>query len=101
MKFKKGDTVKIISGNDKGKTGKILSVFPAEGKIVVENAQVRKKHVRARQQGKKGEMVHIPAPFPASRAMIVCSRCAKPTRIGLQIGGNAKMRMCKKCGSAL
>lgn len=102
MKIKKGDTVKIIFGNDKGKQGKVLAVFPEEGKIVVEGVNIKKKHVRPKQQGKKGELVRIPAPFQVSRVMIVCSQCGKPTRVGYKINDpSQKARVCKKCGGEI
>ncbi len=99
MRIKKGDTVKIISGNDKGKTGKVLGVFPKEGRIVVEGVNIKKKHVRPKQQGKKGELVRIPAPFQVARAMLVCSKCSQPVRIVYKINDSGqKARVCKKCG---
>lgn len=98
MKLKKGDQIKIISGNDKGKKGKIIAVFPAEGKIVVEGLNMKKKHVRPKQQGKKGELVRLPVPFQASRAALVCTKCGKATRIGYSSGSAGKTRTCKKCG---
>lgn len=101
MKFKKGDQVKIVSGNEKGKEGKILAVFPMENKVVVEGVNMKKKHMRPRQQGKKGEMVTIPAPFPTSRIMRVCPKCGAVTRIAYQMEGNIKIRVCKKCGATL
>lgn len=102
MKIKKGDIVKIISGNDRGKQAKVLAVFPEIEKIVAEGTNVKKKHVRPKQQGRKGELVRVPAPFPASRAMLVCPKCGKPTRSGYKVdtkGG--KMRICGKCGSEM
>lgn len=102
MNIKKGDNIKIMSGNDKGKEGKVIAVFPAAEKIVVEGTNMRKKHVRARSQGKKGEMVRIPAAFPASRAMIVCSKCSKTTRVRSAVNeAGKKMRICRSCGSEL
>lgn len=102
MKFKKGDSIKMIAGNDRGKQGTILSVLPHEGTIIVEGVNMKKKHVRPRQQGKKGELVRIPAPFPSSRAMIVCARCGKPARIGIKKNESGqKARVCRKCGSEL
>ena len=98
-KIKKGDSVKIISGNDQGKQGKVLAVFPQDRKIVVEGVNMKKKHVRPKQQGKKGELVRMPAPFPSSRAMLVCGKCGKPTRAGHKINDSGtKSRVCKKCG---
>ena|SRR3989344_1058471 len=101
MKLKKGDKVKIISGNDKGKEGKIIDVFLSDGRIVVDGVAVHKKHVRARRQGEKGDRIEKPTPIPVSRAMIICGSCGKPTRIGYRIEENGKIRICKKCESAL
>lgn len=98
MKIKKGDIVKIISGNDKGKKGKIMAVFPREGKVIVEGVNIKKKHVRPKQQGKRGELVRIPAPVPASSVMIFCPDCKKPVRIGHRVDDHKKYRTCKKCG---
>ena len=67
MKIKKGDTVKILSGDDKGKTGKILKAFPADNKIVVEGVNTVKKHQRATREGQKGQVVDRPMPFDASK----------------------------------
>ncbi len=101
MKMKKGDTIKIISGNDRGKTGTVRAAFPDEGTIVVEGVNVKKKHVRARSQGQKGELVSMPLPFRASRAMIVCSACGKPTRPVMQDTGGKKNRVCRRCGKTV
>ena len=102
MKIKKGDNVKIISGNDKGKQGRVLAVFPAENRIVVEGLNMKKKHVRARRQGQKGEMVRIPAAFAVSRVMIVCSKCGKAARIKhIFNDAHKKVRACVACGSEL
>lgn len=70
MHVKKGDIVQILSGDDKGKTGKIVKVFPRENKIVVEGVNVIKKHQRARKEGQKGQTVEIAMPFDASKVKI-------------------------------
>lgn len=102
MKIRKNDIVKIISGNDKGKTGKVIRVLPHVKKIMVEGVNVRKKHVRPKRQGQKGEVVRIPAAFSISRVMMVCSKCAQPTRSGYAISdAGIKVRICKKCGGEL
>ena len=102
MKIRKGDTVKIISGNDKGKTGKVLAVFPKEERVAVEGINLKKKHVRPRRQGQKGEVVLIPAPLPIARMMLLCAKCGKAARIGYRIGERGgKARVCKKCGGEL
>lgn len=100
MKIHKGDIVKIISGNDKGKQGKVLSVLPKERKIVVEGANIKKKHVRPKREGQKGELVRMPASFPVSRVLLVCSNCGKPVRtVRKPNEAGKKTRVCKKCGS--
>ncbi len=101
MNLRKGDKVKIISGNDKGKQGAVLAVFPRRGIIAVEGINIKKKHVRPRRQGQKGELVRIPAPFAASRVMLVCSKCDQAVRIGHRIIEQRKYRICKKCGKEL
>lgn len=102
MKFKKGDTVKLISGNDKGKQGKILAVLPAKGMMVVDGLNLKKKHMKPRAQGKKGEMVRFPAPVPQSRAMLVCPSCAMAARVGMRTDdAGKKARVCKRCGKEI
>lgn len=101
MKIKKGDTVKIMAGKDRGKVGKVARVIPSEGKIIVEGMNIKKKHVRPKKQRQKGQIVRISAPFYASSAMIVCSFCGKTARIGYKNEGKKKTRVCKKCGAAV
>ncbi|MBI2122165.1 MAG: 50S ribosomal protein L24 [Candidatus Sungbacteria bacterium] len=102
MKIKKGDTVKITSGNDKGKTGKVIRAFGNAGKIVVEGVNIRKKHVRPKRQGQKGEIVRIPAPFLVSRAMLLCPKCGKLIRPGMILHEDSvKVRICKKCSAEI
>lgn len=102
MDIKKGDNIKIMSGNDKGKQGKVIAAMPAMGRIVVEGTNMRKKHVRSKRQGQKGEVVSMPAGFPASRAMVVCSKCSQATRVKHACNdAHKKMRICARCGSEL
>lgn len=100
MKVKKGDNVKIISGNDRGKQGKVIYAFPRQGRIVVEGVNIRKKHVRPRRQDQKGELVALPAPLSSARVMIICTKCAKPTRVKSDIKDGKKTRACRACGAA-
>lgn len=97
MKIHKGDTIKIISGKDKGKTGKVLKISSSENKVTVEGLNVFKKHVRPKKQGEKGQVVSVPRPFDFSNVLIVCSACGKPARIGYRIEGKSKTRYCKNC----
>lgn len=99
MKIKKNDTIKISVGKDKGKSGKVLKVFPKENKILVENLNMFKKHARPKKQGEKGQIILISKPINVSNAIFVCSSCGKATRIGYKIDGKNKTRICKKCGA--
>lgn len=91
----------MMTGSDRGKAGTVLAAFPKEGRIVAEGINVKKKHVRPRKQGQKGELVQIPMPFPASRAALVCGKCGKPTRVGRNSKEGGKERVCKKCGTII
>jgi len=97
MKLKTGDNVVVISGKDRGRKGKIIRVFPKTGKVVVEGMNIRKKHVRAKQQGQKGQVAQMPTAFSASNAMIFCETCKKGVRVGYKVQENKKLRVCKKC----
>lgn len=101
MKIKKGDQVLIISGKDRGKQGKILDVFPKERKLVIEGANLRKKHTKPRKQGEKGQVVETPAAVSLSNVKLMCSKCGKPTRVGYRILENKKYRICKKCSQEI
>jgi len=98
---KKGDRVRILSGKDKGKEGKILEVFLKKGKVVVEGINMKKKHVRPKKSGEKGQIVRFPAPLHISNVKLICRNCGKPTRIGFKIVNKKKYRICKKCGQAI
>jgi large subunit ribosomal protein L24 len=97
MKIKKQDTVLIISGKDKGKKGKVIQTYPSKNKIVVENVNLRKKNVKAKKSGEKGQIVQFPAPISLSNAMIICSKCLKATKIKYDSLKEKKVRICKKC----
>jgi large subunit ribosomal protein L24 len=100
MKIRKGDTVKVISGKDKGKTGKVLRVLPAIGRLVVENVNVHTKFEKGRTRRQPGQKVSAAAPFAASKVMLIDSS-GKPTRVGYQILDNGvKQRIGKKSGKA-
>jgi large subunit ribosomal protein L24 len=101
MKLKKGDAIKIISGKDRGKTGTVLTVFPETGKISVDGLNVFKKRSRPKRQGEKGQTVSVPRPFAASKAMLLCGDCKKPTRLGYRMEGSNKVRYCKKCKASV
>ncbi|MBU1091639.1 50S ribosomal protein L24 [Patescibacteria group bacterium] len=98
MKLKKGDKVFVVSGKDKGKTGKITKSLPDLCKVVVEGINIRKKHTRPKKEGQKGQVVQIPAPMDVSNVRLVCEKCGKAVRIGYKIlEDGKKVRTCKKC----
>ena len=101
MKIKKSDNVKILSGKDRGKIGKVLRVIPKTGKIMVEGLNLVKKHNKARRQGQKGQRVSVPAALDASNVMLICPKCSKSTRIGFKLSKDSKFRICRKCQSEI
>lgn len=98
---KSGDTVMVISGKDRGKTGKVLEVSPKEGKVIVEDVNIATKHLKPRRQGDAGGILKVPAAMYASKVMLYCTKCKKPTRIAHKITGDQKSRVCKHCGAEL
>ncbi len=101
MKIRKGDKVAVITGKDKGKQGTVLSVFAAENQIVVEGINLRTRHIKAKKAGQSGERVTAPAPLHLSNVMLVCPHTSKPTRVGIKISGETKVRMSKKAGKEI
>lgn len=101
MRIKKGDTVLIISGKDKGKKGKILEVLSKGGKILVEGVNLMKKHQKPKKTGEKGQIIQLPKPIDVSNVKLICLKCGKPTRIGYKIVEKKKYRTCKKCGQEI
>ena len=101
MRIKKGDTVEVLSGNDKGKTGEVLEIIPKKDKIIVKDVNIRKKHVKARKQGEEGGIISVECAIPSSKVNVVCPKCNKATRVGYSIEKDKKERICKKCGAKL
>ena len=97
MKIHKGDQVLIISGKDRGKKGKTLSVFPKELRVLVEGINLRKKHVKPKRSGEKGQTVETPTPLAVANVKLICPKCAQASRVGYKIIENKKYRICKKC----
>ena len=101
MKVKKGDTVQVLSGNDKGKKGEVLEVMPKDSKVVVKGVNVRKKHIKPRKQGEEGGIIPLECSIHSSKANVVCPKCGKATRIAMKIEDKKKIRTCKKCGATI
>lgn len=98
---KKDDNVVVISGKDKGKKGKVLAVFPKEGKIIVEGVNVSTKHKKPRSAQEQGGRVEIESSIYASKVMPYCDKCKKGVRVAHKIDGDKKERVCAKCGAKL
>lgn len=102
LKLKKGDTVKVLSGKDKGKTGKIITVLPKSGKIVVENVNLHTRFERSRKAGEKGKKVTFSSPMHAGKVMLVDPNSGGTTRVGYKFLENGnKQRMAKSSGKAV
>ncbi len=100
--IRKDDKVIVIAGKEKGKIGAVLKVDSAKGRVVVEKVNMVKKHARPGTQTAQGGIIEKEAPLHISNVMIVCNKCAEPTRVGMRIlEDGTKVRMCKKCGESI
>ena len=101
MKIKKGDTVQVLSGNDKGKTGEVLEVIPKTSRVIVKGVNIRKRHVKPRKQGEEGGIIPVECSIHSSKVNVVCPKCNKATRVSVKKEGKEKIRICKKCGATI
>ena len=101
LNVKKGDTVVVIAGKDKGKTGKVLVAMPADNSVVVAGVNIISKHKKPRSAQDKGGIIKRENKIDASNVQIICGSCGKATRVGHSIDGDKKTRICKKCGASL
>ena len=99
VRIKKGDTVEAIYGKEKGKSGKVLKVLSAKDNkyVLVEKINMIKKHMKPSQKNKEGGILEREGPLHISNVSVVCPKCSKATRVGMQVGDDKKMRFCKKC----
>ncbi|MBU8848732.1 MAG: 50S ribosomal protein L24 [Desulfobacterales bacterium] len=98
IRIKKDDKVKILTGKDKGKIGKVLKVVKKTNRVVVENINVVKVHQKPTQANPQGGIVEKTMPIQISNLMVMCNSCVKPTRIGMkQLEDGKRVRICKKC----
>ena len=99
MKVKKGDTVVVISGNDRGKSGKVLKIDPASSRIIVEGVNFIKKATRPSQRSQKGGVVEKEAPISVSNVLVFCPKCSKGVRVGRKaLKDGRRVRFCRACG---
>lgn len=97
-KIKKNDTVIALTGKDRGKTGKVLSVFPERDRVLVQGLNMVKKHMRRTREDQQGGIIQKESSIHCSNLMIVCQKCGKPTRVGFStLSDGTKTRICKKC----
>ena len=97
MKIKTNDKVKVSSGKDAGKTGKVIQVFPKDEKVVVEGVNIMKKSLKSGKKGDKGQLVELAGPMHVSKVALICPKCNLETRVGYKIEGKDKKRVCRKC----
>lgn len=97
MKLKKGDTVIVRIGKDKGKKGKVQSVFPKEGTLIVEGINVFKRHMKKKDDKHAGGIIDVTKPIKLSKLAFFCPKCGKATRLGFLIAKGEKIRICRRC----
>ncbi len=101
LHIKTGDTVIVLSGDDKGVKGEVIAVSPEEGKVIVKGANMIHKHVKPRKQGETGGIVDAEGAIYASKVALFCSKCGKGVRTKVAMNGDKKVRVCTKCGTEL
>ena len=101
MNVKKGDTVIVLSGKDKGKQGKVLGTIPSESKVVGEGINMVTCHIKPRRQGEEGGIVKREAAIYANKVQVVCPKCGKATRVAHAAKDGKNVRVCRKCGAEL
>lgn len=101
LHVKKGDTVVVLSGKDKGKQGKIISAMPKKGQVVVEDVNKVKRHTKPSMKAPQGGILDKEMPLNACKVMLICPACNKPTKIGHKEVDGKNVRVCKKCGEVV
>lgn len=101
MKLKKGDTVIVTTGKDKGRKGKIEQTFPSYDTVVVAGVNVFKRHMKKRDEKRPSSIIEITKPINVSKLALICPKCNQPTRVGYLVVHGEKERVCKKCQQKL
>ena len=101
LKIRKDDTVIVLSGDDKGKKGKVIATSPKERKVIVEGVNMVKKHVKPRRQGENGGIVEVAGAMYADKVAVYCDKCGKGVRVSYKTVNGKKVRVCPKCGKEL
>lgn len=97
MKLRKGDTVLITAGKDKGRKGKVEKLFPREGRVLVPGINMYKRHMKKRDEKNPGGIIDISRPLPLSAVSLICPKCSQVTRVGYLVTKGEKLRICRKC----
>jgi large subunit ribosomal protein L24 len=99
---RRGDTVAVIAGRERGKRGKVLRVLPTGGRVLVEKLNMMKKHQRPTQKLRQGGIIERESPLALSNVLVVCARCNRPSRSGIKkLADGRKQRICKRCGESI
>jgi len=101
MRLKKGDTVMVITGKDKGKTGKIEKILPKVNKVLVAGVNIVKKTTKPSKKNPHGGIISVNKPLTVSNLMVLCPRCNKPARVGFKMLDKNKLRICIKCKESI
>ena len=101
MRIKKGDTVEVISGKDKGMKSVVMRAIPSSRQVIVEKVAIIKKAQRPSRDNPSGGILRIERPIHVSTVMLVCPKCSQATRVGLKVEEGEKVRICKKCGKEI
>lgn len=101
MKLKKGDSVKVQIGKDKGKVAKILDIYPKDNSVLIEGVNQYKRHIKGQVQGQKSEIITLTKPLKISAVQLICPSCNKITRVGFEVLKGKKNRICRKCGKQI
>lgn len=101
MKIKKGDKIRVMTGKDKGREGKVEKVYKKSSKILIPNINVYKRHVKKSDKMPQGGIVDVPRPLDIAKVMLICPKCGKTTRVGYKVEKSKKFRVCKRCDSKI
>ncbi len=102
IRIRKGDTVMVVAGRERGKTGKVLALDPSTGHVTVEKLNMIKRHTKPNQKARQGGILEREAPLAISNVMLYCANCQKPVRVGIKVSEDGRrMRICRKCQEVL
>lgn len=101
LKIRKGDTVKVLTGKDRNKTGKVMEVLPKASRLVVEGVNIHTRFSRPKKQGEKGQKMEFSGSMDVSKVMLICPSCGKATRVGSEVTKDGNFRKCVKCGKTI